>query len=203
MTTLEVDDLLKPGTPLKVFEQWFKDAQKSTMKHPEAFVLSTLGESQVVPNSRVVLMKEITADGIIFYTNYESQKGHELKNSPHASALFYWDPLFQQVKLIGDVSKVPQAQSDAYWQTRPRTSQISQWVSQQSQPVNDRKTMEAQYRIAEEKFSDKMIPRPPHWGGYLLSPTYVEFWIGREGRFHDRYTYRKVENKWIGQRLYP
>lgn len=199
---------LQNKTPIEMFSQWMDEAKKTTLSLPNAFVLSTIGidgtnGSDSTPNSRVLLLKDIKPEGLVFYTNYESQKGREISKNPIATMNFFWDPLFRQVKWTGHLTKISREESEMYWITRPRESQLSQWVSKQSTVVKDREQLDNELNNAELLFASKPVPLPQNWGGYLLSPTYVEFWIGREGRFHDRYTYHKVENNWLGQRLYP
>lgn len=199
---IEADQFLQARTPFEIFSDWLDEAKKTSLQAPESFVLST-STNENWPNSRVLLLKEIRADGLVFYTNYESDKGRELKANPKAVMNFFWDPLWRQVKWQGLAEKISHQESEKYWATRPRQSQLSQWVSRQSQPVQNREHMERLLQEAERQFHGQEVPCPAHWGGYLLRPTYVEFWIGRDGRFHDRYAYRKVENRWRGQRLYP
>lgn len=188
--------------PLQTLEQWYNDAKTTSLPNPNAFVLSTT-DSSGVPRSRVVLMKSLGAEGLVFYTNYESQKGRNLAHDPRCSALFFWDSLHRQVHIIGQAEKTSRADSEAYWATRPRASQLSQWVSKQSETVASREQLDEEYRLADERYRNQIIPCPSHWGGYLIRPTYVEFWTGREGRLHDRLAYHKVESGWRETRLYP
>jgi pyridoxamine 5'-phosphate oxidase len=195
-------EFLDGMSPIEKLQCWFEEAKKTSLQNPNAFALGTV-DATSAPHARVVLMKDIRPEGIVFYTNYESQKGRDLAANPNCSALFFWDPLNRQIKLLCKAEKVSRADSEKYWSTRPRLSQLSQWVSKQSRPVPDRETMERELERAKAEFEGRDVPCPGHWGGYILKPTYVEFWIGREGRFHDRYTYRKVESKWLPTRLYP
>jgi len=199
---MEATTFLDNLSPIQKFTEWFEEAKKTTLKDPNAMVLST-ADTEGQPHSRIVLLKDVRPDGFVIYTNYQSNKGRQIAANPNVAFNFFWDPLFRQVKWRGKAEKLTRAESEAYWKTRPRQSQLGQWVSQQSQPVSTREAMEQELIAAEEKWQNQDVPCPPHWGGYLLAPTYVEFWIGREGRFHDRYTYKKVENTWFGQRLYP
>jgi pyridoxamine 5'-phosphate oxidase len=199
---MSVNDFLNGQSPIEKFNAWFEEAKKTNLTYANAMVLSTVSP-EGFPTSRVVLMKETRPEGLVFYTNYESLKGQHMVKNPKVAANFYWDPLFRQVKWLGTVEKVSREDSEAYWNSRPRESQIGQWVSKQSRAVANRETLDNEYKAAETKWQNQNIPCPQNWGGYLLRPTYVEFWIGREGRFHDRYTYQKVENQWLGQRLYP
>ncbi len=190
------------SSPLEVFTKWYTEGKNLGLRNPDAMVLSTASADHL-PRSRVVLLKELRAQGLVFYTNYNSQKGRDLRANPNCTLLFYWDQLFRQVHFSGRVEKLTREDSVKYWRERPRASQLSQWVSKQSQPVHDRTQLQAELSSAEILFKDKEIPCPEHWGGYLFTPTYVEFWVGRDGRFHDRHTYQLVESVWRGARLYP
>ncbi|MCB0350016.1 MAG: pyridoxamine 5'-phosphate oxidase [Bdellovibrionales bacterium] len=193
---------LKNKTPIEVFSEWMEEAKKTPLTLPNAFTLSTIALDGT-PNSRVLLLKDLLPKGLVFYTNYDSEKGKEIAKNSCVTMNFYWEPLFKQVKWKGTLNKVSRDDSEKYWVTRPRESQLSQWVSKQSEPVESREQLDRELQAAELMFSNKPVPLPENWGGYLLTPTYVEFWIGRDGRFHDRFTYHKVENLWRGQRLYP
>ncbi|OFZ17663.1 MAG: pyridoxamine 5'-phosphate oxidase [Bdellovibrionales bacterium RBG_16_40_8] len=199
---VEANNFLNRNTPLELFAKWFAEAKSSSLSFPDAFVLSTVGKKSQ-PNSRVLLLKEIRKNGMIFYTNYQSVKGQEMTANKKVALSFFWDHLFRQVTWHGKVKKISRAESQKYWASRPRESQLSQWVSQQSKPVTSRARLERDLATAKALFADKEIPLPKNWGGYIFIPTYVEFWIGRDGRFHDRYAYLKVENEWRGHRLYP
>ncbi|MEQ1665993.1 MAG: pyridoxamine 5'-phosphate oxidase [Bdellovibrionales bacterium] len=202
MKALEANNFLENKTLLEFFAGWLEKAKKTSLKQPEAFTLSTVNKSGQ-PHSRILLLKEIRANELVFYTNYTSQKGQELEQHPKAAMNFFWDPLALQVCMQGTVTKTTRADSEKYWALRPRMSQLSQWTSKQSQEVSSREVMEQEFALVEKKFAGKEVPCPTHWGGYLFSPTLVEFWIGRDGRFHDRYSYQKVEGTWLGKRLYP
>ena len=188
--------------PVEIFKLWFDEAHKTQLQNPNAFVLSTVA-TDGRPQSRVLLCKEIRDSGFVFYTNYESQKGQQLENQPAAAMNFFWDNLHRQVKITGQVSKLSRQDSVAYWESRERSSQLSQWVSKQSKPLARRAEMEMAISHAESEFEGKSIPCPDHWGGYILTPSKIEFWIGRSGRFHDRHLFTMVENQWAAQRLYP
>ncbi len=196
------DPITKISDPLEQLKKWYEDAKKTSLLNPNAFMLSTVDQNGV-PRSRVVLMKALRPEGIVFFTNYESQKGRNLAHDPRCSALFFWDQLFRQVFIIGQAEKTSRAESEDYWATRPRESQLSQWISKQSEQVTSRDQLENELRMARDKFANQTIPCPQHWGGYVIHPTYVEFWTGREGRLHDRITYQKVEDGWREARLYP
>lgn len=154
-------------------------------------------------HTRVVLCKEWSDKGFTFFTNYNSRKGADLANQPKAAAVFYWDPIFRQVKITGHVQKTSRMESEAYWNSRPRESQLSQWISKQSEPVATRAELENAWQEADRKFANRKIPCPDHWGGYLLIPQSIEFWIGQPGRLHDRFEFQKSGDLWTYQRLYP
>ena len=200
-TRYELDELMAID-PLIQIENWLENAKKTSLANPNAFTLSTI-DRDGIPRARVVLMKAVHPEGVVFFTNYESQKGRDLAHEPRCSALFFWDSLARQIHIVGQAEKTSRQESEAYWSTRPRASQLSQWMSKQSEPVASRDQLEKEFRVADERFHNQPVPCPPHWGGYLIRPTYVEFWVGREGRLHDRLTYRKVENGWRETRLYP
>jgi pyridoxamine 5'-phosphate oxidase len=155
------------------------------------------------PSNRTVLLKTVDQRGFIFYTNYESRKGRELAGNPHAALTFFWPDLERQVCVGGTVSKLPAEESERYFKSRPRGSQLGAWVSHQSQPVPDRAFLEAQWREFEQKFPTE-IPLPPYWGGYVLQPYRIEFWQGRPSRLHDRFSYsRGPSGDWQVDRLSP
>ncbi len=167
-----------------------------------AMTLSTADQAGR-PSGRTVLLKGIDSRGFIFFTNYESRKGRELAENPSAALTFYWPDQERQVCVAGSVAKLPEAESAAYFHSRPRGSQIGAWASEQSRPVPDRDALEKKWRSFEEKYP-KEIPKPPHWGGYLLEPTRIEFWQGRPNRLHDRFVYhRPPGGTWNIERLCP
>jgi pyridoxamine 5'-phosphate oxidase len=189
--------------PIAIFEHWMKEAKaEPKIKEPTAMALATAKNVDDL-HVRVVLCKGWSEDGFVFFTNYDSRKGQELKANANAAAVFYWDPLFRQVKVSGSVEPVSREQSVNYWRTRPRESQLSQYVSKQSKPISNRDLMDAEWKAAELKFADQEVPCPDHWGGYLLRPKTIEFWIGRPGRFHDRHEYKVQAKGWTYTRLYP
>lgn len=190
--------------PLQLAKDWLKWAEENAqMDYPNAMNLATV-DPQGHPSNRVVLLKEIDEQGFVFFTNYNSRKGEEIANNPYVAATFYWDKPFRQLKVRGQITKIEREKSEAYWQSRPRASQISQLVSKQSQPVKDRELMDSMYQKAEAEWRDKEIPCPDHWGGYHISPFELEFWIGSSHRFHDRFQFKKDSNHiWLAQRLFP
>jgi pyridoxamine 5'-phosphate oxidase len=150
-----------------------------------------------------MLMKEITDQGLVFYTNFRSRKGREMEELPKAALNFYWQDLERQVRFDGTVTKVPDDESDEYFHTRPRGSQLGAWVSEQSEPIPSRDYLEAQLKVYETRYKEHDIPRPTHWGGYLLTPVRVEFWQGGPHRLHDRIQYSLNNEHWDLQRLAP
>ena len=188
--------------PLLQFKKWFKEAETAGVNEPNTMTLATV-DSQGQPTIRVVLLKEITDQGLIFYSNFNSRKGKELALHPKAAINFYWQAVERQVRLDGSISKIPDSKSDAYFKTRPRGSQLGAWVSAQSETIPSRKYLEDELERYTERFANQEIPRPPHWGGYLLTPTSVEFWQGGKNRLHDRILYSAREERWVRSRLAP
>ena len=156
------------------------------------------------PSARVVLLKGVDDRGFIFFTNYASRKGQELADNPHAALVFYWSDQERQVCIAGEVNKLPPAESDTYFKTRPHGSRLAAWASNQSAAIKDRAALEEKWKQMEGQYAGQEIPRPPFWGGYLLSPIRVEFWQGRPNRLHDRFCYtRQVDKTWLIERLAP
>jgi len=167
-----------------------------------AMTLATV-DPEGKPSTRTVLLKSVDERGFVFFTNYESRKGRELAENPHAALTFFWSDLERQVCVAGTVTKLPAPESEAYFKSRPRGSQLAAWASEQSAGVPDRATLEARWREMETKFP-KEIPRPPHWGGFILRPERIEFWQGRPSRLHDRFCYsRQPDGAWQLERLSP
>lgn len=202
LTDSEIKKNLGSSNPLTVLDQWLKSALKITqLKEPWAMLLSTSYKDK--PSSRVVLLKQFKQGKLIFYTNYSSQKGKDIKNNPQVAVNFYWSPLDRQVRITGRVKKSSRKLSLSYWKTRSRDSQLSQWISKQSQKVSSRKELEALKRSAEKKFYKKTIPCPKHWGGYILQIKTIEFWKNQDHRLHDRFLFEKRGKGWKKQRLFP
>ena len=189
--------------PIEQFKRWFEEAQIANVPMPEAMTLSTVSADDK-PSARMVLLKEVNEQRFIFFTNYLSRKGMELELNRQAALVFYWQGLERQVRIEGTVERTSEEASDAYYQTRPRDSQLSAIISPQSKMVTGREELERLFEEAKLKFEGKAIPRPKHWGGYCVTPNRIEFWQGREGRLHDRVEYCLLEDgSWLIQRLAP
>lgn len=200
---LESRDLLPD--PTEQFEAWFREArERSPLDYPNAMCLSTVGP-EGHPEGRVVLLKEVDSRGFVFYTNLRSPKARALERHPEAALTFYWEALRRQVRVQGSVENVSVEESDAYFRTRPRGSQIGAWASDQSAPLADRSGLEARFVELERRFRDEdPIPRPPHWGGLRVRPRTIEFWQERLSRLHDRFLYRRAAGgDWEVVRLSP
>jgi pyridoxamine 5'-phosphate oxidase len=183
--------------------RWFAEAvADGRSPEPNAVQLAT-DDAEGTPSVRTVLVKSFDERGIVFYTNYRSAKGRDLAARPYASAAFVWLPLERQVRLSGPVAPVARQETEAYFASRPRGSQIGAWASPQSEVVPSRAALDAGYAEAERRFAGRDVPPPPHWGGYRLSPEAVEFWQGRPDRLHDRLRFRFAEDGWIVERLAP
>jgi pyridoxamine 5'-phosphate oxidase len=188
--------------PCDQFARWFAEWQAAGPVEATAMTLSTVdGRGQ--PSARVVLLKGYDAAGFVFFTNYESRKAQELADGARAALLFYWDKLHRQVRIEGQVGRVSAAESDEYFATRPRGSQLGAWASPQSTALESRAELEARLREIEARFASAPVPRPPHWGGYRLQPARFEFWQGRESRLHDRIVYARAGGGWARSRLAP
>ncbi len=192
-----------PAEPYALFQDWFEDAVRSRVLDPNAMTLGTLGKNSR-PSLRTVLLKDFDLTGFVFFTNYESLKGREISRRGSACLLFYWPTLVRQVRIDGKVQKVSAVESDEYFGSRPRGSQLSAWASRQSTPVPGRITLETRMADFEKKFKGRPVPRPPYWGGYRLVPDRFEFWNGRPNRLHDRLCYtRRSSGRWFRERLSP
>jgi pyridoxamine 5'-phosphate oxidase len=189
--------------PFRQFEKWFQEADAAKLTEPNAMTLST-ATREGRPSARTVLLKGVDGRGFVFYTNYASRKGRELELSPFATLLFPWIALERQVIVEGAVTKISREESEAYFHSRPLASQLSTWVSAQSTIISGRKVLEDAMKEMERKFAGQVVPMPPQWGGYRVSPETVEFWQGRRSRLHDRLRYRRaVDGGWIIERLAP
>jgi len=189
--------------PFDQFANWWDDAMKSELDEINAMTLATASATGM-PAARIVLLKSFSADGFVFFTNYNSQKGIELQENPFASLVFFWKELERQVRISGRVEKVSAAESDAYFHSRPEGSRIGAWASPQSSVIASREVIETNITMIEQQFTEGEISRPPHWGGYVVIPEVIEFWQGRPSRLHDRIQYSKMAaGSWNVERLAP
>lgn len=201
----ELDEGIVEVNPIRQFQRWFEEALACRLPMADAMTLCT-ATVDGKPSARMVLLKGIDESGFVFYTNYRSRKALEMEANPFAALVFYWEPLERQVRVEGRVSRISPAESDNYFQTRPRESQLGAIASPQSEVIESRSVLEQRYRELEDEFSDtsRPIERPSHWGGYRLEPDRIEFWKGRPGRLHDRLLYElQADGDWTISRLAP
>ena len=187
--------------PIPQFEKWLNEAIRSEVNEPTAVNVATL-DTNGRPSSRMVLLKEVNPQGFVFFTNYHSRKGRALEANPYAALTFFWPELERQVRIEGRVQKLDEAASDEYFESRPYTSRIGAWASEQSEVIENQAVLVKRAAVVGLKHP-LHVPRPPHWGGYLVIPDCVEFWQGRPSRLHDRIRYRLHEGNWIKERLSP
>lgn len=188
--------------PIQEFEQWMDAAINAGLSEPNAMIIAT-ATPDGKPSARVVLLKEFNQEGFVFFTNYNSRKGKELKQNPSAAILFDWHDIERQVRIEGMVEKISEEASDEYFNSRPESAKIGAWASPQSRIIKDRDELEKLQEEIEDQFDDLPVHRPSHWGGYLVRPTSIEFWQGRPNRMHDRIVYYKTEDGWTMHRLAP
>ena len=200
LRTLSEKDVLP--SPIAMLQQWLDEAIQVEALEPSAMAVSTVSKDGK-PSSRVVLIKEIRPEGLVFFTNYESRKGIQIAANNHVAVNFMWHELERQVRVEGTIEKVSDKDSDAYFNMRPTDSKIGAWASPQSKVITDRKYIEDKVSDFQQQFEDKVITRPSHWGGYIIRPTYFEFWQGRKNRLHDRIQYTLEGANWKTERLAP
>jgi pyridoxamine 5'-phosphate oxidase len=188
--------------PFVQFRLWFAAAVAAKVPEPNAMTLATV-DAEGRPAARIVLLKDADADGFTFFTNYLSRKGRELAARPAAALLFFWPELERQIRIEGAITQVDTAVADTYFASRPRLSRIGAWASPQSEALPDRAALEARFAEAEARFPGEVVARPPHWGGYRLTPDSFEFWQGRRSRLHDRIEFRRIGTEWSIGRLAP
>ena len=198
-----LDEKQVDANPIDLFRRWFSEAQGSGARLPDAMTLATASRDGR-PSARVVLLKQVDDEGFVFYTNYRSKKARELDENPRAALVLYWVQLDRQVRVEGSVERISPAESDEYFATRPRDSQIGAIASPQSEVIENRGFLEMRFAALAESFRDREVTRPEHWGGYRLKPELIEFWQNREGRRHDRIVYEKQSDaSWSIKRLAP
>lgn len=200
------DELLEStvdADPIKQFTQWFQHAKDQKVPEPNAMTLAT-ATADGRPSARIVLLKEAVSEGFIFYSNYESQKGTEIEQNPQVALVFNWLELQRQVRIEGTAQRIEASKSTAYFQSRPKGSQIGAWTSPQSRIIPDRDFLERRSEELTEQFKDReVLPKPEFWGGYLVEPKQIEFWQGRTSRLHDRLRYTRTPEGWVIDRLAP
>jgi pyridoxamine 5'-phosphate oxidase len=188
--------------PMKQFERWFQQAIAANLLEPNAMTLATV-TPEGKPTARIVLLKGFDEGGFVFYTNYDSQKGQELRQSPYAALLFLWGDLERQVRIEGCVERVDSQAAEEYFHSRPVGSQLGAWASPQSSVIPHRDVLERRMEELTQEYHDREIPKPPYWGGFRVIPTEIEFWQGRPSRLHDRLRYQLIDGKWQIDRLAP
>ena len=190
------------NNPYDLFEAWMAEAKASELNDPDAMALATV-DADGLPDARMVLLKGIGPRGFVFYTNYESAKGNELAGQPRAALLFHWKSLRRQVRVRGAVERVTEAEADAYFASRARGSRIGAWASDQSRALESRAVLEARAAEVEARFEGQDVPRPPHWSGFRVIPSQIEFWRDGAFRLHDRLRFDRAGEGWETTRLYP
>lgn len=199
----QLDESHIPADPFTLFERWMEEALRSGTPDPTAMTLSTVDES-ASPSSRIVLLKKIRQNKLVFFSSFQSKKAREIKANPRVAAHFYWPSLERQVKIAGIAEELDDAESDSYFSSRPFDSQVSAWASPQSEVIPDRNYLESEYQRYHKKFeASGEVPRPAYWGAFAISPHRIEFWQGGRYRLHDRIEYRLVKEVWSFVRLAP
>ena len=198
-----LDEKLVDRNPVELFQRWFNEAIAAGLSLPEAMTLAT-STADGKPSARIVLLKQIDENGFVFYTNYQSSKARDLDINPEAALVFYWPQLERQVRVEGKVARTSVEESDRYFQTRPRESQIGALASPQSEVISSREVLQQRAEELEQLYEGREVERPAHWGGYRLTPERIEFWKGRIGRLHDRILYEhERDGSWTIRRLAP
>jgi len=197
-----LDENSVSNDPFGQFDKWMNEALKARLPEANSMALATTGHNGQ-PSCRIVLLKIMNSDGFVFFSNYESHKGHQLAENPQSAITFFWEELERQIRIEGLVEKVNAAESEVYFHSRPFVSRLSAAISPQSQVVKNRQQLELAQDALREKHPDEKVPYPQNWGGYILKPHYFEFWQGRENRLHDRIIYTRQDNDWKIQRLAP
>ena len=201
--SIGLDEREVDPNPINQFHRWFDEAKAAGFAMPEAMTLATVS-SGGIPSARLVLLKQVDEDGFVFYTNYQSRKARELEANPFAALVFYWPQLDYQVRIEGSVTRTSAAQSDEYFRSRPRESQLGAHASPQSDVIESREILEQRFADLAQLYSDRIIERPANWGGYVVKPERIEFWKSRPGRLHDRLRYeRQADGTWHRFRLAP
>lgn len=198
--TLEVADVGRD--PIATLRRWIDEARAGGVAEPNAMCLAT-ADDRGVPSARIVLLRGLDARGLAFYTSYFSRKGRELESNPHAAATFFWPDLQRQIRVEGTVERLSEDESDAYFLSRPRGHRLAAWASEQSEPIERREDLDERVAHFDERFGDEEVERPHSWGGYLIVPSYVEFWQGRKNRLHDRLAFARNAGVWDLRRLQP
>jgi pyridoxamine 5'-phosphate oxidase len=199
----DLDDHILDADPVKQFSRWYQDAVAAHIPEPDAMTLATANRDGI-PSARMVLLKKADEHGFVFFTNYNSRKGQDMLQDPRAALVFFWPGIQRQVRIEGTVSRLPANESDSYFATRPRESQLSSLTSLQSKPIASREELDKRFEELKLQFEGKPIPRPSHWGGYLVQPLAMEFWQSRFARMNDRILYtRQQSGRWVQTRLQP
>lgn len=198
--TLDERDVI--ANPIMQFAKWFEEAIGAQVLDPNAMTVCSATKAGK-PSARILLLRNFSESGFVYYTNYTSRKGTEIAENPNCALLFFWPELERQIRIEGEVQKQTAEESDLYFKTRPRESKIGAWTSEQSKIISNREVLNKEYEKLSKKYPDENVPRPPYWGGYLLKPNTIEFWQGRPNRLHDRILYTKKNENWKIERLSP
>jgi pyridoxamine 5'-phosphate oxidase len=201
-TLQALDEAEVAPNPIEQFQIWFDQAMAAQLPEPNAMTLAT-ATTAGIPSARIVLLKGLDDHGFVFYSNFESRKGEELRQNPSAALVFLWTTLERQVRIEGRVEPVSDEEADAYFHSRPLTSRLGAWTSDQSRVIPDRAVLEQRFADLQVMYQDQPVPRPPHWGGFRVIPNQIEFWQGRPSRLHDRLRYRRDNEAWKLDRLAP